>query len=174
MSLLALLTNTGFESVAGSALFTNTQVPVFLSGAILMSMVCALCVVKQATLRLSYIINAFIALALLSSHLPYIELLLALATVTHVWLVSKQNNWTMLSISFAATLCFLILYAANGLVALPIHWLVVATLILASSGYFIDEELSDDNQPNVAVKENALTLSPLASFPNRAQLQAHF
>jgi len=174
MSLLVLLTNTGFESVAGSALFTNTQVPVFLSGAVLMSMVCALCVVKQATLRLSYIINAFIALALLSFHPPYIELLLALATVTHVWLVSKQNNWTMLSISFAAALCFLMLYAANGLVALPIHWLVVATLILASSGYFIDEEPTDDIEPNAVVNEHALTLSPLASFPNRAQLQAYF
>ena len=174
MSLLALLTNTGFESIAGSALFTHTQIPVFLSGAILMSMICALCVVKQATLRLSYLINACVALALLSTHYPYIELLLALAIASHSWLVSKQSNWTMLSISFVAALTFLILYAANWLLGLPIDWLVLATLVLASSGYFMDEDPPVDTQTDIAIDEHALTLSPLASFPNRMQLQNYF
>lgn len=175
MSLIALLTSTGLPQVAGSSFLTNTQIPIFLSGAILMSMICALCVVKQPWLRLSYIANAFVALALLSFHFFYLELLLAVMIALHLWQTFKQNNWTMLGISFCAALIFTICFAAHLLLAIPSHWVVLATLVLASSGYFVEDEPVVSNHLDEASREEPIALSPLSDLPDRSKLkQAYY
>ncbi len=175
MTLLALLTTTGLTQIAGSSFLTNTQIPVFLSGAILMSMICALCVVRHPLLRLSYIANAFVALALLSFHYAYLELLLALMIALHLWQTFKQNNWTMLSISFGAALVFTICFAAHLLLAIPNHWVVLATLVLASSGYFFEDEHDLTNSQDEVSRDEPLISSPLSELPNRAKLkQAYY
>lgn len=171
MSLISLLTSTGFEQIAGSSFITNTQIPIFLSGAILMSMICALCVVKQSLLRFSYIVNAFVALAFLSLHYPYLEWLLALTIGLHLWLTLQQNNWTMLSISLCAVLTFIICFAASLLIAMPNHWIVLAVLVLASSGYFSEDEQAVINSEAEINIDDSTESSALATLPDRTKLR---
>jgi len=172
MSLIALLTNTGFEYAARSAFLNNTQLPVFLAGMVLMAMVCALCVVNKSQLRFSYILNGVISLAILSAAFPYLELLLALSICLHLWQASKQNNSTLLTLSYCAAIIYIILFAANLLLGIPLFLVTLASIILAASGYFDEQDLEPHSTETQSLEQEGFAAaSPLMSLPSCKQLR---
>lgn len=175
MFLIALLTKTGVEHTAGSALLNYPQLPAFLAGAVLMAMICALCVVEKPLLRLSYLINSVLALAILSNEVNFLELLFAASIGLHLWLAFSQNKWTMLTLSCCAALVFTVFLSAHLLLGSPLYLIVLASIVLAMSGYFADEELAiatdEATQLNNA---RYMEPAPLLNLPNTKLLRQRY
>lgn len=170
MILIALLTNTGLEYSAGSAFLNNILTPTFLAGAIFMAMICALCVVKKPLLRFSYLGNGVLGLAVLSGGFNFLELLFALSIGLHLWLAFSQNKWTMLTLSCCSALVFTVCLAAHLLLELPLYLIVLASIVLAMSGYFDDEELVAEAD-DAAHINHFMEPAPLLNLPDIKQLR---
>lgn len=157
-----------------TAIFTHSNITVLLAGALLMAMITALCLVKSAVLRISFVCNGVISLALLSNASPWLELLLALSISFHLWHAFKRNNWTMIALSAVSALLFVVIFAAHLLLAVPLFWLVIASLLLAMSGFFDAHEQSDDELTSNADDEQITPYAesaPLMSLADRNALR---
>jgi EAL domain-containing protein (putative c-di-GMP-specific phosphodiesterase class I) len=167
MLLLNFLANTGGANVS---LLTDSNYPVFLSGALLMAMIASLFTVKNTHIKFSYLYTSVVGLAILSAGAAWLSILLAFGFCFHLWQAFERNNWSMIIVSAGASLLFVVLFSAHLLLAIPLFWVVVAILLLTVVG-FIDDEVTEVVIEPEPEQEALIEDSPLAAFADRKKLR---
>ena len=160
-----------------TTIFTHSNMAILLAGALLMAMVTAICLVKSALLRISFVCNGVIALGLLSNTSSWLELLLALSICFHLWHAFKCNDGIMITLTAVAALLFVVILAAHLLLALPLFWVVIASLLLMMSGFFYAEQEQTKNTSIIDADDEVIhdfDSAPLLSLVNRDALRREY
>lgn len=157
-----------------TTIFTHSNIAILLAGALLMAMITALCLVKSALLRISFVCSGVISLALLSNASPWLELLLAVSICFHLWHAFKRNIGAMIVLTAVSALLFVVILAAHLLLELPLFWVVVASLLLAMSGFYDEHEKHAEEVTSSAGEEQIIPYfesAPLLSLADRNALR---
>lgn len=169
---MLLLNFLSATSGANLSILTDSNFPIFFSGALLMAMVATLFAVKNTSLKFSYLCTAVVGLAILSSGAAWLAILLAFGFCFHLWQAFERNNWSMIITSAIAGLLFVVLFSAHLLMNVKLFWVVVAILLLAVVGLIKDEEsASDEVALHNSEPEPYQDDSPLAVFADKQQLR---
>ncbi|SFT98749.1 diguanylate cyclase/phosphodiesterase [Pseudoalteromonas sp. DSM 26666] len=156
-------------------LLSYSNLAIFLSGALLMAMVATLLTVKSNVMRLSFLCTGLIGLAMVSSAIPWLAILLALGFGFNLYQAKLQKQKKPLLISGCASAFLVLLLIGYLFFTLHLAWLLMAILLLSVSGFLADNEpkttapLKPQTEPEVYVEN-----SPLASFPDKQQLRQKY
>ncbi|GEN39059.1 hypothetical protein PTE01_21690 [Pseudoalteromonas tetraodonis GFC] len=156
-------------------LLSYSNLAIFLSGALLMAMVATLLTVKSNVMRLSFLCTGLIGLAMVSSAIPWLAILLALGFGFNLYQAKLQKQKKPLLISACASAFLVLLLIGYLFFTLHLAWLLMAILLLSVSGFLADNEpkatapLKPQTEPEVYVEN-----SPLASFPDKQQLRQKY
>ena len=162
-------------SAMDGTLLSYSNLAIFLSGALLMAMVATLLTVKSNVMRLSFLCTGLIGLAMVSSAIPWLAILLALGFGFNLYQAKLQKQKKPLLISACATAFLALLLMGYLFFTLHLAWLIMAILLLSVSGFLADNEpkatapLKPQTEPEVYVEN-----SPLASFPDKQQLRQKY
>ena len=162
-------------SAMDGTLFSYINLAIFLSGALLMAMVATLLTVKSNVMRLSFLCTGLIGLAMVSSAIPWLAILLALGFGFNLYQAKLQKQKKPLLISACASALLALLLIGYLFFTLHLAWLLMAILLLSVSGFLADNEpkattpLKPQTEPEVYVEN-----SPLASFPDKQQLRQKY
>ena len=154
------------------SILTDSNFPIFFSGSLLMAMIATLFSVKNISIKFSYLCTGVVGLAILSSGAAWLAILLAFGFCFHLWQAFERNNWSMIIVSAAAGLLFVVLFSAHLLLEVPLFWVVVAILLLAIVGFLNDESAVKEVviEPQ-SIDEAFIEESPLSIFANKKQLR---
>ena len=122
------------------SILTDSNFPIFFSGALLMAMVATLFAVKNTSIKFSYLCTGAVGLAILSSGAAWLAILLAFGFCFHLWQAFERNSWSMIITSAVSGLLFVVLFSAHLLMDVPLLWVVVAIILLAVVGLMSEEE----------------------------------
>ena len=111
-------------------ILTDSNFPIFFSGALLMAMITTLFSVKNTNIKFSYLCTGVVGLAILSSGEAWLAILLAFGFCFHLWQSFERNNWSMIITSSAAGLLFVVLFSAHLLLDVPLFWVVLALSLI--------------------------------------------
>ncbi|WP_411738143.1 EAL domain-containing protein [Pseudoalteromonas tetraodonis] len=156
-------------------LLSYSNLAIFLSGALLMAMVATLLTVKSNVMRLSFLCTGLIGLAMVSSAIPWLAILLALGFGFNLYQAKLQKQKKPFLISACASALLALLLIGYLFFTLHLAWLLMAILLLSVSGFLADNEpkattpLKPQTEPEVYVEN-----SPLASFPDKQQLRQKY
>ncbi|MDN3434133.1 GGDEF domain-containing phosphodiesterase [Pseudoalteromonas sp. APC 3356] len=156
-------------------LLSYSNLAIFLSGALLMAMVATLLTVKSNVMRLSFLCTGLIGLAMVSSAIPWLSILLALGFGFNLYQAKLQKQKKPFLISACASALLALLLIGYLFFTLHLAWLLMAILLLSVSGFLADNEpkattpLKPQTEPEVYVEN-----SPLASFPDKQQLRQKY
>ncbi|WP_064663466.1 GGDEF domain-containing phosphodiesterase [Pseudoalteromonas sp. MQS005] len=156
-------------------LLSYSNLAIFLSGALLMAMVATLLTVKSNVMRLNFLCTGLIGLAMVSSAIPWLAILLALGFGFNLYQAKLQKQKKPFLISACASALLALLLIGYLFFALHLAWLIMAILLLSVSGFLADNEpkatapLKPQTEPEVYVEN-----SPLASFPDKQQLRQKY
>jgi EAL domain-containing protein (putative c-di-GMP-specific phosphodiesterase class I)/GGDEF domain-containing protein len=156
-------------------LLSYSNLAIFLSGALLMAMVATLLTVKSNVMRLSFLCTGLIGLAMVSSAIPWLAILLALGFGFNLYQAKLQKQKKPFLISACASALFALLLIGYLFFTLHLAWLLMAILLLSVSGFLADNEpkattpLKPQTEPEVYVEN-----SPLVSFPDKQQLRQKY
>lgn len=153
-------------------ILTDSNFPIFFSGALLMAMITTLFSVKNTNIKFSYLCTGVVGLAILSSGEAWLAILLAFGFCFHLWQSFERNNWSMIITSSAAGLLFVVLFSAHLLLDVPLFWVVLAILLCAVVGLLNDE--SDEPKVSMAPKQvddAFVEESPLSVFASKKELR---
>ena len=162
-------------SAMDGTLLSYSNLAIFLSGALLMAMVATLLTVKSNVMRLSFLCTGLIGLAMVSSAIPWLAILLALGFGFNLYQAKLQKQKKPLLISACASALLALLLIGYLFFTLHLAWLLMAILLLSVSGFLADNEpkattpLKPQTEPEVYVEN-----SPLASFPDKQQLRQKY
>ncbi|ATD01885.1 hypothetical protein PTET_a0303 [Pseudoalteromonas tetraodonis] len=162
-------------SAMDGTLLSYSNLAIFLSGALLMAMVATLLTVKSNVMRLSFLCTGLIGLAMVSSAIPWLAILLALGFGFNLYQAKLQKQKKPLLISACASAFLVLLLIGYLFFTLHLAWLLMAILLLSVSGFLADNEpkatapLKPQTEPEVYVEN-----SPLASFPDKQQLRQKY
>ena len=162
-------------SAMDGTLLSYSNLAIFLSGALLMAMVATLLTVKSNVMRLSFLCTGLIGLAMVSSAIPWLAILLALGFGFNLYQAKLQKQKKPFLISACASALFALLLIGYLFFTLHLAWLLMAILLLSVSGFLADNEpkattpLKPQTEPEVYVEN-----SPLVSFPNKQQLRQKY
>ena len=162
-------------SAIDGTLLSYSNLAIFLSGALLMAMVATLLTVKSNVMRLSFLCTGLIGLAMVSSAIPWLSILLALGFGFNLYQAKLQKQKKPFLISACASALFALLLIGYLFFTLHLAWLLMAILLLSVSGFLADNEpkattpLKPQTEPEVYVEN-----SPLASFPDKQQLRQKY
>jgi len=162
-------------SAMDGTLLSYSNLAIFLSGALLMAMVATLLTVKSNVMRLSFLCTGLIGLAMVSSAIPWLAILLALGFGFNLYQAKLQKQKKPFLISACASALFALLLIGYLFFTLHLAWLLMAILLLSVSGFLADNEpkattpLKPQTEPEVYVEN-----SPLASFPDKQQLRQKY
>ncbi|MBD57688.1 MAG: GGDEF domain-containing protein [Pseudoalteromonas sp.] len=171
MSLIASLASNG----VGLVNLSSDAVPVFLAGCVFMAMICALCVTRHPILRLSLVVNGVLGLAILSSAIPWLIILLAMSLCFHLWQAFRTNNWLAIIFTVAAAITFTVMYSAHLLLETSAYWLVISVIVLSVSGFFNFEEPEESEEVIVDTPyHDEIDSTPLTGLPDRSDLRRSF
>ncbi|ALQ09424.1 diguanylate phosphodiesterase [Pseudoalteromonas sp. Bsw20308] len=168
MLLLNFLAST---SGANLSFLTDSNFPIFFSGALLMAMIASLFTIKNSGMKFSYLCIAAVGLAILSLGNAWLAILLAFGFCFHLWQTFERSNWTLIIISSFASLLFVVLFSAHLLLAIPLFWIVIAILFLAVAGFISEDELAEEVIVEDKAQEIFIENSPLSSFADRKKLR---
>ncbi|WP_411737210.1 EAL domain-containing protein [Pseudoalteromonas tetraodonis] len=156
-------------------LLSYSNLAIFLSGALLMAMVATLLTVKSNVMRLSFLCTGLIGLAMVSSAIPWLAILLALGFGFNLYQAKLQKQKKPFLISACASALLALLLIGYLFFTLHLAWLLMAILLLSVSGFLADNEpkattpLKPQTEPEVYVEN-----SPLASFSDKQQLRQKY
>ena len=162
-------------SAMDGTLLSFSNLAIFLSGALLMAMVATLLTVKSNVMRLSFLCTGLIGLAMVSSAIPWLAILLALGFGFNLYQAKLQKQKKPFLISACASALLALLLIGYLFFTLHLAWLLMAILLLSVSGFLADNEpkattpLKPQTEPEVYVEN-----SPLASFPDKQQLRQKY
>lgn len=162
-------------SAMDGTLLSYSNLAIFLSGALLMAMVATLLTVKSNVMRLSFLCTGLIGLAMVSSAIPWLAILLALGFGFNLYQAKLQKQKKPFLISACASALLALLLIGYLFFTLHLAWLLMAILLLSVSGFLADNEpkattpLKPQTEPEVYVEN-----SPLASFPDKQQLRQKY
>ena len=162
-------------SAMDGTLLSYSNLAIFLSGALLMAMVATLLTVKSNVMRLSFLCTGLIGLAMVSSAIPWLAILLALGFGFNLYQAKLQKQKKPLLISACASALLALLLIGYLFFTLHLAWLLMAILLLSVSGFLADNEpkattpLKPQTEPEVYVEN-----SPLVSFPDKQQLRQKY
>lgn len=162
-------------SAMDGTLLSYSNLAIFLSGALLMAMVATLLTVKSNVMRLSFLCTGLIGLAMVSSAIPWLAILLALGFGFNLYQAKLQKQKKPFLISACASALLALLLIGYLFFTLHLAWLLMAILLLSVSGFLADNEpkattpLKPQIEPEVYVEN-----SPLASFPDKQQLRQKY
>lgn len=162
-------------SAMDGTLLSYSNLAIFLSGALLMAMVATLLTVKSNVMRLSFLCTGLIGLAMVSSAIPWLSILLALGFGFNLYQAKLQKQKKPFLISACASALLALLLIGYLFFTLHLAWLLMAILLLSVSGFLADNEpkattpLKPQTEPEVYVEN-----SPLASFPDKQQLRQKY
>ncbi len=162
-------------SAMDGTLLSYSNLAIFLSGALLMAMVATLLTVKSNVMRLNFLCTGLIGLAMVSSAIPWLAILLALGFGFNLYQAKLQKQKKPFLISACASALLALLLIGYLFFALHLAWLIMAILLLSVSGFLADNEpkatapLKPQTEPEVYVEN-----SPLASFPDKQQLRQKY
>ena len=162
-------------SAMDGTLLSYSNLAIFLSGALLMAMVATLLTVKSNVMRLSFLCTGLIGLAMVSSAIPWLAILLALGFGFNLYQAKLQKQKKPFLISACASAFLVLLLIGYLFFTLHLAWLLMAILLLSVSGFLADNEpiatapLKPQTEPEVYVEN-----SPLASFPDKQQLRQKY
>jgi len=162
-------------SAMDGTLLSYSNLAIFLSGALLMAMVATLLTVKSNVMRLSFLCTGLIGLAMVSSAIPWLSILLALGFGFNLYQAKLQKQKKPFLISACASALFALLLIGYLFFTLHLAWLLMAILLLSVSGFLADNEpkattpLKPQTEPEVYVEN-----SPLVSFPDKQQLRQKY
>ena len=162
-------------SAMDGTLLSYSNLAIFLSGALLMAMVATLLTVKSNVMRLSFLCTGLIGLAMVSSAIPWLAILLALGFGFNLYQAKLQKQKKPFLISACASALFALLLIGYLFFTLHLAWLLMAILLLSVSGFLADNEpkattpLKPQTEPEVYVEN-----SPLVSFPDKQQLRQKY
>ena len=162
-------------SAMDGTLLSYSNLAIFLSGALLMAMVATLLTVKSNVMRLSFLCTGLIGLAMVSSAIPWLAILLALGFGFNLYQAKLQKQKKPFLISACASTLLALLLIGYLFFTLHLAWLLMAILLLSVSGFLADNEpkatapLKPQTEPEVYVEN-----SPLASFPDKQQLRQKY
>ncbi|ATC80930.1 hypothetical protein PAGA_a0351 [Pseudoalteromonas agarivorans DSM 14585] len=154
------------------SILTDSNFPIFFSGALLMAMVATLFAVKNTSIKFSYLCTGVVGLAILSSGAAWLAILLAFGFCFHLWQAFERNSWSMIITSAVSGLLFVVLFSAHLLMDVPLFWVVVAIILLAVVGLMSEEEEPKvEGSHNINEPEPYQDDSPLAAFADKQQLR---
>ena len=154
------------------SILTDSNFPIFFSGALLMAMVATLFAVKNTSIKFSYLCTGAVGLAILSSGAAWLAILLAFGFCFHLWQAFERNSWSMIITSAVSGLLFVVLFSAHLLMDVPLFWVVVAIILLAVVGLMSEEEEPKvEDSHNINEPEPFQDDSPLAAFADKQQLR---
>jgi len=162
-------------SAMDGTLLSYSNLAIFLSGALLMAMVATLLTVKSNVMRLSFLCTGLIGLAMVSSAIPWLAILLALGFGFNLYQAKLQKQKKPFLISACASALLALLLIGYLFFTLHLAWLLMAILLLSVSGFLADNEpkattpLKPQTEPEVYVEN-----SPLVSFPDKQQLRQKY
>ncbi|MFQ3203508.1 MAG: EAL domain-containing protein (putative c-di-GMP-specific phosphodiesterase class I) [Pseudoalteromonas tetraodonis] len=162
-------------SAMDGTLLSYSNLAIFLSGALLMAMVATLLTVKSNVMRLSFLCTGLIGLAMVSSAIPWLAILLALGFGFNLYQAKLQKQKKPFLISACASALLALLLIGYLFFTLHLAWLLMAILLLSVSGFLADNEpkattpLKPQTEPEVYVEN-----SPLASFSDKQQLRQKY
>ena len=162
-------------SAMDGTLLSYSNLAIFLSGALLMAMVATLLTVKSNVMRLSFLCTGLIGLAMVSSAIPWLAILLALGFGFNLYQAKLQKQKKPFLISACASALLALLLIGYLFFTLHLAWLLMAILLLSVSGFLANNEpkattpLKPQTEPEVYVEN-----SPLASFPDKQQLRQKY
>lgn len=157
------------------SVLTDSNFPIFFSGALLMAMIATLFTIKNNSIKFSYLCTAAIGLAILSSGTAWLAILLAFGFCFHLWQAFERNNWSMIIVSATAGLLFVVLFSAFLLLQVPLFWVILAILLLSIVGFINDDSpitktIAEFEPGQEAFIEN----SPLTAFADRKTLRQRY
>ena len=137
-----------------------------------MAMIATLFSVKNTSTKFSYLCTCVVGLAILSSNVAWLAILLAFGFCFHLWQAFERNNWSMIVISSTAGLLFVVLFSAHLLLEVPLFWVVCAILLLAIVVFLNDEDAEIEIAIEPKPADDAfIEGSPLSVFAGRKQLR---
>ncbi|MEM7150807.1 MAG: GGDEF domain-containing protein, partial [Pseudomonadota bacterium] len=127
-------------SAMDGTLLSYSNLAIFLSGALLMAMVATLLTVKSNVMRLSFLCTGLIGLAMVSSAIPWLSILLALGFGFNLYQAKLQKQKKPFLISACASALLALLLIGYLFFTLHLAWLLMAILLLSVSGFLADNE----------------------------------
>lgn len=160
-------------SSANLSLISDSGLPVFFSGALLMAMIATLLSVKNTASRLSYLCTGLIGLAILSSGAAWLSALLALGFGFNLWHAIVHKNKLLIILSALAAVLFIALLIAIAAFGIALFWIVSAVLLLSLTGFITNNETLNQAplKQQQAAPEHYIESSPLASFADKQKLR---
>ncbi|MBQ4832610.1 EAL domain-containing protein [Pseudoalteromonas sp. MMG010] len=142
-----------------------------------MAMICSLFCVKNSLLRFNFLAAGLIGLAIISTDIPWLNILLAFSFCFHLWKSFERKNTLVIILSTLAIVLFIALFFAYLLLDVRLYWVVLAIILLAIVTIMPVDQPTHSKQVNehgiTESSSNYISSSPLASLPTRKAMFNH-